>query len=108
MPNNKAKVQDELPPEWMSEEASRAKGQGEAGKLVNETAASRRRATPPVKHAPRERVLKDLVAWIIPKDALSSCFSTLGITWMPHKFNAARRHKFDKAQYRVIQPAFVN
>ena len=36
----------------------------------------------------------DLVAWIIPKDALSSCFSTLGITWMPHKFNAARRHKF--------------
>ena len=22
----------------------------------------------------------DLVAWIIPKDALSSCFSTLGIT----------------------------
>ena len=21
---------------------------------------------------------------------------------MPHKFNAARRHKFDKAQYRVI------
>ena len=21
---------------------------------------------------------------------------------MPHKFNASRRHKFDKAQYRVI------
>ena len=58
MPNNKAKVQDELPPEWMSEEASRAQGQGEAGKLVNETAASRRRPAPRVKHAPRERVLK--------------------------------------------------
>ena len=25
-------------------------------------------------------VLDDLVAWIIPKDALSSCFSTQGIT----------------------------
>ena len=24
--------------------------------------------------------VKDLVAWIIPKDALSSCFSTQGIT----------------------------
>ena len=50
----------------------------------------------------------DLVAWIIPKDALSSCFSTQGITWMPHKFNAARRHKFDKAQYRVIHWAEYN
>ena len=28
----------------------------------------------------------NLVAWIIPKDAISSCFSTQGITWMPHKF----------------------
>ena len=46
----------------------------------------------------RKRFLKSVVAWIIPKDALSSCFSTQGITWMPHKFNAARRHKFDKAQ----------
>ena len=50
----------------------------------------------------------DLVAWIIPKDALSSCFSIQGITWMPHKFNAARRHKFDKAQYRVINWAEYN
>ena len=58
-----------------------------------------------VQHA---LVLMDLVAWIIPKDALSSCFSTLGITWMPHKFNAARRHKFDKAQYRVINWAEYN
>ncbi len=27
---------------------------------------------------------------------------------MPHKFNAARRHKFDKAQYRVINWAEYN
>ena len=27
---------------------------------------------------------------------------TLGIIWMPHKFNRARRHKFDKARYQVI------
>ena len=55
-------------------------------------------------HLPKTSV----VAWIIPKDALSWCFSTQGITWMPHKFNAARRHKFDKAQYRVINWAEYN
>ena len=27
---------------------------------------------------------------------------------MPHKFNASRRHKFDKAQYRVIDWAEYN
>ena len=27
---------------------------------------------------------------------------------MPHKFNVARRHKFDKAQYRVINWAEYN
>ena len=27
---------------------------------------------------------------------------------MPHKFNAARRHKFDKGQYRVINWAEYN
>ena len=27
---------------------------------------------------------------------------------MPHKFNTARRHKFDKAQYRVINWAEYN
>ena len=44
----------------------------------------------------------DLVAWIIPKNILLIGFSTLGVVQMPHKFNAARRHKFDKVQYRVI------
>ena len=27
---------------------------------------------------------------------------------MPHKFNTSRRHKFDKAQYRVINWAEYN
>ena len=42
--------------------------------------------TPPAGTAPlpppllQEVAEKDLVAWIIPKDALSSCFSTQGIT----------------------------
>ncbi len=47
----------------------------------------------------------DLVAWIIPKNILSLVFSTLGVVQMPHKFNAARRHKFDKAgliNYKAI------
>ena len=32
----------------------------------------------------------------------SLVFSTLGVVQMPHKFTVARRHKFDKVQYRVI------
>ena len=52
--------------------------------------------------------LTDLVAWIIPKNVLSLVFSTLGVVQMPHKFNAARRHKFDKVQYRVINWAEYN
>ena len=51
---------------------------------------------------------QDLVAWIIPKNILSLVFSTLGVVQMPHKFNAARRHKFDKVQYRVINWAEYN
>ena len=34
----KTKVGDELPPGWMSEEATRAEGQTATGKLVNESA----------------------------------------------------------------------
>ena len=52
---------------------------------------------------PADLPRKDLVAWIIPKNVLSLVFSTLGVVQMPHKFNAARRHKFDKVQYRVNQ-----
>ena len=51
---------------------------------------------------------RDLVAWIIPKNILLIGFSTLGVVQMPHKFNAARRHKFDKVQYRVINWAEYN
>ena len=53
-------------------------------------------------------VQMDLVAWIIPKNILSLVFSTLGVVQMPHKFTAARRHKFDKVQYRVITWAEYN
>ena len=49
-----------------------------------------------------QRLAGDLVAWIIQKDVLSLVFSTLGVVQMPHKFTAARRHKVDKVQYRVI------
>ena len=58
--------------------------------------------------AVRDPSLRDLVAWIIPKNILSLVFSTLGVVQMPHKFNAARRHKFDKVQYRVINWAEYN
>ena len=61
-----------------------------------------------VTRLPPQSTLWDLVAWIIPKNVLSLVFSTLGIVQMPHKFNAARRHKFDKVQYRVINWAEYN
>ena len=35
---------------------------------------------PTVQELPPEFSGEDLVAWIIPKDVLSLCFSTLGIT----------------------------
>ena len=43
-----------------------------------------------------------------PEECLIISFSTLGVVQMPHKFNAARRHKFDKVQYRVINWAEYN
>ncbi len=43
-----------------------------------------------------------------PEEYLIIGFSTLGVVQMPHKFNAARRHKFDKVQYRVINWAEYN
>ena len=39
----KTKVGDELPPGWMSEEATRAEGQTATGKLVNESAVLKKR-----------------------------------------------------------------
>ena len=43
--------------------------------------------------------IRDLVAWIL----IIGFFNAA-----PHKFNAARRHKFDKVQYRVINWAEYN
>ena len=61
-----------------------------------------------IRHLAGDLPFRDLVAWIIPKNILSLVFSTLGVVQMPHKFNAARRHKFDKVQYRVINWAEYN
>ena len=49
---------DEVPPEWMSEEATRAEGQAATGKMVNESAVLKeRKAKTP--EAPRpQRVLR--------------------------------------------------
>ena len=53
----KTKIGDALPPEWMSEEETRAKGQAATGKLVNENAVLKRSAKTP--KAPRpQRVLR--------------------------------------------------
>ena len=50
----KTKVGDELPPEWMSEEATRAEGQTATGKVVNESAGKAK--TPKVPRP--QRVLR--------------------------------------------------
>ena len=56
----KTAVGDAVPPEWMSEEATRAEGQAATGKLVNESASAvlkERKAKTP--KAPRpQRVLR--------------------------------------------------
>ena len=52
----KTKGDDELPPEWMREETTRAEGQTATGRLVNESAVMKKRKTP---KAPRtQRVLR--------------------------------------------------
>ena len=48
---------DELPPEWMSEEETRAEGQAATGKLVNEGAVSQKKANAPRSPRP-QRVLR--------------------------------------------------
>ena len=90
------------PPEWVSRNEYRLAAEAGLEKKIRSTLnqIDKLNAT--------KTTLESVVAWIIPKDVLSLCFSTLGITWMPHKFNAARRHKFDKAQYRVIHWAEYN
>ena len=48
---------DELPPEWMSEEETRAEGQAAIGKLVNEDAIPQKKGNTP-KQPRAQRVLR--------------------------------------------------
>ena len=54
----KTKVGDELPPEWMSEEATRAEGQTATGKVVNESAVLKKRKAKTPKVPRPQRVLR--------------------------------------------------
>ncbi len=54
----KTKAGDELPPEWMSEEATRAEGQAATGKLVNENAILKKREAKTPKAPRPQRVLR--------------------------------------------------
>ena len=47
---------DELPPEWMSEEETRAEGQAATGKLVNEVAVPQKKVTAPRPPRPHSGV----------------------------------------------------
>ena len=55
---DKTKTGDELPPEWMSEEANRAEGQTATGKLVNESAGLKKRKAKMSKASRPQRVLR--------------------------------------------------
>ena len=55
---DKTKTGDELPPEWMSEEATRAEGQTATGKLVNESAVLKKRKAKMPKVPRPQRVLR--------------------------------------------------
>ena len=52
------KVGDELPPEWMSEETTRAEGQTATGKLVNESAVLKKSKAKAPKTPRPQRVLR--------------------------------------------------
>ena len=51
-------ARDELPPEWMSEEETRAEGQAATGKLVNEDAAPQDKKANTPKPPRPQRVLR--------------------------------------------------
>ena len=55
---DKPKIGDELPPEWMSEEATRAESQTATGKLVNESAVLKKREAKASKAPRPQRVLR--------------------------------------------------
>ena len=52
------KAGDELPPEWMSEETTRAEGQAATGKMVNESAVLKKRKAKSPKTPRQQRVLR--------------------------------------------------
>ena len=54
----KTNIGDALPPEWMSEEATRAEGQVATGKLVNESAIPKKRKAKTPKALRPQRVLR--------------------------------------------------
>ena len=54
----KAKFGDQLPPEWMSEEETRAEGQAGTGKLVNESAVLKEKKANTPKPPSPQRVLR--------------------------------------------------
>ena len=54
----KTKYEDEVPPEWMSEEATRAASQAATGKLVNERVVVKKRSVKPLKAPRPTRVLR--------------------------------------------------
>ena len=55
---DKTKIGDALPPEWMSEEATRAESQTATGKLVNESAVLKNRKAKTSKATRPQRVLR--------------------------------------------------
>ena len=55
---DKTKIGDSLPPEWMSEEATRAESQTATGKLVNESAVLKNRKAKASKATRPQRVLR--------------------------------------------------
>ena len=55
---DKTKIGDALPPEWMSEEATRAESQTATGKLVNESAVLKNRKAKTSKATSPQRVLR--------------------------------------------------
>ena len=54
----KTKYEDEVPPEWMSEEATRAATQAATGKLVNERVVLKKRSVKPLQAPRPTRVLR--------------------------------------------------
>src|SRR5260221_293658 len=42
-----------------------------------------------------------VVGWILRCQILGACFPSLDVSWMPHRYNAARRHGIARQKYRA-------